>query len=119
MAYALMSTITLGFACLKIFVNFDLVNPKHDDIMKILRPYRSKKIGKQARRHPTWTHCGQYHDLEGSRRIRGHHGLTMMVPTICDELCSPISAGFLRSFLRSKRFDGFANMILAIKALFF
>ena len=53
------------------FVGFDLVNPKHDDIMKILKPYRSKKIATEIERHPTWTYRGEYHDPEGSKRTSG------------------------------------------------
>jgi len=37
------------------FIDFDLVNPKNDGTMKILRSYGSKEIAKEVPRHPTRT----------------------------------------------------------------
>ena len=65
--YALISTIMLGFTCLRMVATFDLVNPKHVLRMKILRPCASKKIVKKNQRHPTWTNRGQKHRLGVSR----------------------------------------------------
>ena len=60
------STIMLGFSCLRVFADFNLVNPEYDGNMMILRPYGSKKISKIAQSHPTRTNRGQNHDLGGS-----------------------------------------------------
>jgi len=43
----------LGLTCLRVFKEFDPMNPMHDDIMKIFRAYGSKKIAKEAPRHLT------------------------------------------------------------------
>jgi len=51
-----------------VFIDFNLVSPKHDGTMKILRPYGSKKIAKDAQRHPTWTNCGQCYSSGGSKK---------------------------------------------------
>jgi len=48
----------LGFTCLRMFTDFELVNPKSDDTMKILRTYGSKKIAKEVQRHLVWTNRG-------------------------------------------------------------
>ena len=66
MIYTPVSTIMLGFSCLRVFADFNLVNPKHDGRMMILRPYGSKKISKMAQSHLTRTNRGQNHDLGGS-----------------------------------------------------
>ena len=52
----------------EVFVDFDLVNPKHDGTVKILRPYGSKKIVKKAQRHPVQENHGQYHSPEESSK---------------------------------------------------
>jgi len=51
MIYTLFPLLRLGFKCLRVFVDFNLVIPKHFRRMKIFRPCGSKNVAKEAQRH--------------------------------------------------------------------
>ena len=62
--YALISTITLGFACFDSVYKFSLCEPSYVNRMKIVRPCGSKTIANEAQRHPIPSNCGQNHSVE-------------------------------------------------------
>jgi len=66
--YTLIFTITLGFACFDSVWRFSFCEPSNVNRMKILRPCGSKKIAKEAQRHPVRLNRGQNHGLGRSRR---------------------------------------------------
>ena len=67
-AIPLFLVLCLVFLVWDFFVGFDLLSPKHVNQIKIRRPCRSRKVVKETQRHLTWTDCGQYHNLETSRK---------------------------------------------------
>ena len=58
----------LGYTCLRVFEDFNLVSLMNVSRMKIMRPWGSKKTVKEVQRHPTWTYHNQYHGPRGSKK---------------------------------------------------
>jgi len=103
----------------EVFADFDLVSPKQDGVMKILRPYGSKNVAKEALRDPTRTN----HDMQQNKWGRtsvtnGQHYLTMVVPMVHGELCSPRATRFLYDYSCSNRLDIFIDFFSSINTLF-
>jgi len=104
-------TIMVSFTCFESICIFRLCEPKHDRTMKILRPYGSKKVSKEAQRHATRTNCGQNHSGGSSwkKQQKEQMRTTKVEPT---RVCSWWCLQFVTSRVSLSRLDFFAAVQL-------